>query len=98
MDKNVKKKTIEDKLSTIKYNCDDKSHLNVVQSKCKTCQKRVCTVICPANVYSYDEENDTLKVEYENCLECGACRIACENEAIMWEYPRSSKGVIFKNS
>lgn len=35
-------------------------------------------------------------VNYENCLECGACRIACENCSLGWEYPKGNKGVTFK--
>ena len=42
--------------------------------------------------------NDEIKVEYENCLECGACRMICPNNAIEWQYPKSSKGVIYKLS
>lgn len=97
MDKNIKK-TIEDKLSTIKYNCDNKGHLKPDKTICMNCKKRVCTFICPAAVYSYDEEKNTLNVEYENCLECGACRISCPFGAIDWNYPESDKGVVYKNS
>lgn len=97
-DKNIKKNSIKDKLSTIKYNCDIKSHLRVNQEICKNCQKRYCTYICPAGVYSYDDEKNVLNVEHENCLECGACRISCPNEALEWEYPSAQNGVIYKNS
>ena len=98
MDKNINKKSIQDKLSTIKYNCDNKSHLILDKAKCEKCKDKVCTVVCPAMVYSLDEDNGTIVVQNENCLECGACKIACPKSAIEWHYPSSGCGVVFKNS
>ena len=92
------KKSIQDKLATIKYNCSSKSHLSVNQKKCAKCKTKICTQICPAKVYEFDENIDEIIVQYENCLECGACRIACPKNAISWEYPESGCGVIFKNN
>ena len=97
-EENIKKKTIEDKLTTIKYNCSSKPHLTVDEQKCRNCEKRYCTYICPAGVYTYDENSNTVNVEYENCLECGACRIACPYGAIEWNYPEAGCGVIYKQS
>lgn len=98
MDENIKKNSIEDKLSTIKYNCDCESHLIADNEKCRLCENRVCTCICPANVYTYDENKNVLNVEYENCLECGACRIICPMDAIDWNYPKGKYGVNYKHS
>ena len=86
---------IEDKLFTIKYKTDNQSHLIPDMSKCLQCLDKTCTIICPANVYSYNNEEKKLTVSYEKCLECGACRIACKH--IDWIYPKSGKGVQFKN-
>lgn len=85
---------LEDKLYTIKYNPDTVSHLIPNEDICKTCKEKPCTYICPANVYQW--ENDKMIVNYENCLECGACRIVCEKKCLKWEYPKGTKGVIFK--
>ena len=95
---NENKKSIQDKLSTIKYNCSNKAHLVVDQKKCAKCKDKPCTIICPAKVYEADENLNEIVVQYENCLECGACRIACPKGAIAWEYPSSGCGVIFKNN
>ncbi len=97
-EENIKKNTIEDKLTTIKYNCDSESHLVLNKELCKNCESRCCTYICPAKVYTYDEDNNIINVDYENCLECGACRIACPLDAIDWQYPRAGCGVIYKQS
>ena len=92
------KKTIEDKLTTIKYNCDSESQLVIDRELCKNCESRCCTYICPAKVYVYDENQNIINVDYENCLECGACRIACPYGAINWNYPKAGYGVVFKQS
>lgn len=89
--------SLEDKLSKIKYEPDTQSHLRPDQQKCLTCKSRICTYVCPASVYEWIEEDKKLLVKYENCLECGACRIACEKKCIEWEYPKGTKGVTFKN-
>lgn len=89
--------SIDDKLSKIKYICDDVSHLTIDQEKCKNCKVKACTFICPANVWNWDDKKDKMIINYENCLECGACRIACKKENIEWNYPKGNKGVIFKN-
>lgn len=85
---------IDDKLYTLKYAPDEKSHICPDFSQCAKCSSKICTIICPAQVYKY--ENDKLIVNYENCLECGACRIACEKHCIDWEFPKGNKGVTFK--
>ena len=48
------------------------------------------------NVALVDENTGEIVVQYENCLECGACRIACPKHALKWEYPKGTKGVTFK--
>ena len=92
------KKIIQEKLATVKYNCSDKTHLVVNQKKCAKCKEKTCTFICPAGVYSVDENTKEIVVQYENCLECGACRIACPYGTIEWEYPEAGYGVIYKHS
>ena len=87
---------IDDKLFTVKYNCDETTHLNPCQADCAVCKDRTCTYVCPANVYEWDEVQGKLLVGFENCLECGACRIACTAQTLDWKYPKSGCGVSFK--
>ena len=63
---------------------------------CRFCW--MCHHICPADVYELDENLGEIVVRYENCLECGACRISCPKNAISWEYPTAGCGVILKNN
>lgn len=88
--------TLDDKLSKIKYEPDTKSHLNPDMEKCKVCISKICTRVCPAGVYEWLEDENRLLVKFENCLECGACRIMCEKKCLKWEYPKGTKGVTFK--
>ena len=87
---------IDDKLYRLKYKKDQESHLIIDEQICKTCKEKPCTYICPASVYVYEEKEDKIKINYENCLECGACRISCEKKAIKWLYPKAKFGVNFK--
>ena len=87
---------IDKKLSTVIYVTDDKSHLHPCQEDCRECVSKCCTFVCPAKVYEWSEERQELLVNYENCLECGACKIVCEKKSLGWEYPKGTKGVVFK--
>ena len=87
---------IENKLYTVKYTPDSESHLLPVQECCRICESKICTVICPANVYEWDNDKQKLIVKFENCLECGACRIACPDSSLGWCYLKGTKGVMFK--
>lgn len=94
-DKKIPEK-IEDKLFKLKFKTDTQCHLNPDQSKCLHCLEKVCTIVCPANVYSYNEAEKKVTVSYEKCLECGACKLICKH--INWSYPKSGKGVHFKKA
>ena len=90
--------SIDDKLFKVKYKSGSKSHLCPRNDLCTSCTEKYCVFVCPANVYEWDEQEGKLVVGYENCLECGACRIACRNCAIDWKYPEGGYGVTFKYS
>jgi len=90
---------IEDKLFLDGIKPDEsQSHLKIVdQAVClQRCGERgrPCTLVCPAKVYTW-EENKTV-VAYNNCLECGACRIYCPFGNIDWDYPRGGFGISYK--
>lgn len=88
---------IDEKLAPLKYNKDSESHLKADSDVCMRCEDRCCTYICPAEVYKWDEEKCIMNIRYENCLECGACKIACSRKNIIWDYPKADFGVKFKN-
>jgi len=87
-------KSTEEKLFTVKTNPDTESHLKIDEETCRKCETKVCLYVCPANVYQENEQSKTIVVNYENCLECGTCKIACDK--IDWKYPRAKYGVSYK--
>ncbi|MBO7672920.1 4Fe-4S dicluster domain-containing protein [bacterium] len=89
---------LDNKLATVKYSPDTVSHLKPCDEDCRECMSKCCTYICPAGVYEWSSEKQKLIINFENCLECGACRIVCEKQSLEWEYPKGTKGVTFKNS
>lgn len=95
---NIICENVDDKLAKVKYSPDSNSHLCIDKQKCLKCKVKNCTIVCPANVYEWNEKEKNLIVRYENCLECGACRIICDKNAIDWKYPKAGFGVTYKNS
>lgn len=85
--------SIDERLFTVKFSPDEVSHIEVDQSICKLCEQRICLHVCPANVYEYDDEFCVMNVNYENCLECGTCKICCKH--IKWKYPEGNFGANF---
>jgi len=90
-----KKMTLEQKLALVKTRKDSVSHIEVDQGLCSRCSQKVCLTICPAK--TYEEINGRIHTAYENCLECGSCRLVCPLGGIKWENPRGKFGVIFLN-
>lgn len=85
---------IDEKLATIKTNPDNESHLAPDVDSCRRCEQKSCLYVCPASVYEWDSKEQQLIVKYENCLECGACRIACDKQTLVWKYP--TFGITYK--
>ena len=94
----AKKLSLEDKLFTVRRREYGESHIKVDCRLCEDCLSRICTRVCPAEVYVWDEEKQTVHIRYENCLECGACRVACEMDAIQWMNPVDGAGIEYRQS
>ena len=90
--------TLEDKLYLIKFKPDEESHLVITEmNTCiEKCGTRACTSFCPAGVYKWDPKNKTMIVNYEECIECGSCRIGCPFGNVEWRYPRGGFGVQYR--
>ena len=88
---------VDAKLGRNVFKLDKNSHIDVRHEICRTrCTKRYCLFVCPSNVYSWSEERDQVHIEFEGCLECGACVIACRHDAIQWRYPQAGFGAQFR--
>jgi len=89
--------SLDDKLFTVRRKVFEKPHIQVDMELCRGCFKRICTYICPADVYRWNEEEQKLDIRYEDCLECGACRVACGLHNIEWSNPLWGTGIVYKN-
>ncbi|HJN16317.1 MAG TPA: 4Fe-4S dicluster domain-containing protein [Armatimonadota bacterium] len=89
---------LADKLGLVRYETDaDNSHLKArSDAVCGDCDGKPCIGCCPAEVYRWDDDGP-LEVAYENCLECGVCKIVCPFDNIEWEYPRGGYGLSYKH-
>ncbi len=91
---------VEEKLYTLRYKRDEQPHLVIKEAqKCVECAMKngvpqPCIAVCPANVYSWIDQK--IVVSYENCVECGSCRIACPYDNISWKYPRYGLGIALR--
>ena len=93
----MKKTSIEDKLFLLRYKHQNPPHLKIIDASvcASSCKTKLCLNVCPAK--SYELINDSeVKCNYENCLECGSCRIVCPENNIEWTYPVSGLGVSFR--
>ena len=87
---------IEAKLGLNVFKIDEQPHIVIDNEICRSrCQLRPCLHVCPANLYTQDADEE-IKVDFEGCLECGTCFIACRDEALTWFYPRAGHGVQYR--
>ena len=86
---------IDDKLALNLFHVDQDPHIQVDQEICRRCPHKLCTHICPVENYTLDGDG-TVVFSWEGCLECGTCRIICDQGAISWDYPRGGYGISYR--
>ena len=86
--------SLDDKLGLVKRKIDKTSHIEVDQEGFGKCPDRPILFICPANVYEENPESGECTVNFENCLECGTCRIVCR-DYVDWKNPQGGFGVSY---
>jgi ferredoxin like protein len=82
------------RLDTTVYKPDPEPHIVIRKELCLQCERRPCTIVCPANLYAW--ENGQIVHNCDGCLECGSCRIVCPYDAITWRYPIGGYGVRYR--
>ena len=89
---------IDAKLGLDVFKLDKEPHIVIDDPVCRTrCTNRACLYVCPADLYEVNDEG-TMTVNWEGCLECGTCMICCDEGALTWGYPRSQFGVQYRMS
>jgi len=87
---------IDDKLALNLFHVDKDPHIRLDQEICRRCPHKLCTYVCPVENYTIDGDNNNVVFSWEGCLECGTCRIVCDQGAIAWDYPRGGCGVSYR--
>lgn len=85
--------TIQEKLYGITFCPNTESHIKTNPGICSICKGKECTKFCPAEVFAWSAVDDELIVAYENCLECGVCKMGCPYEAIEYNHPKAGFGI-----
>ena len=89
---------VEEKLGRNVFKVDKEGHIRIDHQICRAkCKTKYCLFVCPAKVYTLGPEGDVHGAP-DGCLECGACVIACPEEALSWHYPRAGFGVQYRFS
>jgi len=97
-DKEIPKVNVAEKLGSLTFKSDQKSHISIEDpAVClEKCPDKPCLTGCPAQVYEWDEGGKKVVVSFENCIECGACRMLCPLDNIKCHWPRGGFGVQYK--
>jgi len=93
------KVNLDEKLGMLTYKADTGNpHIKIKNDHVclNECNEKPCTIVCPANVYHWEETQKKILVSYENCIECGACRMICPFDNIDCHWPRGGFGVQYK--
>jgi ferredoxin like protein len=90
-------KAIEERLYADETRPDAISHLEITDPEaCLECPGRPCALVCPSATYRWSEEDRRISVSFENCLECGTCRVVCPKANITWRYPMGGMGICYR--
>ncbi|MBI5445994.1 MAG: 4Fe-4S dicluster domain-containing protein [Deltaproteobacteria bacterium] len=88
---------IEERLYVDESRPDRTSHIDIVRpDACPECAGRECVAVCPSGTYRWSEEQGRIQVSFENCLECGSCRIVCPRSNVSWRYPMGGMGICYR--
>jgi len=71
------------------------AHISIKTGKEKDFRLRKMAMICPAGLYSVNEQGET-SLTIDGCLECGTCRLVCGTDVLEWSYPEGGAGVQFR--
>jgi len=93
--------SVEAKLGTLEWKKSPETHISLrdasPQAPCALqCGPKTCVAVCPAKVYEWEAAHQKVVVNYENCIECGACRMLCPYDNIICDWPLGGTGVKYK--
>lgn len=75
-------------------------HLRILRTEdCKACIVKFgapCTLFCPAQVYTLNDEGTGIRIDPSNCLHCKTCQIKDPYQNIIWDLPEGGGGPQYK--
>jgi len=71
-------------------------HIKIRPGMEKDARLKAAVRLCPAGLYSENENGEVALASVDGCLECGTCRIACGADALEWSYPEGGTGVQYR--
>ncbi len=86
----------DEQLAVICFQPDEEwQHVLILDDAiCQKCRAKQCLTFCPSGVFKESTDaKQPLMVLYKQCVECGGCRLICDN--IDFSYPRGGYGVTF---
>ena len=87
---------VDVKLGVNKFNVDEEHPHIVVKADADKQVLELLVKACPAGLYK-KQDDGSVRFDYDGCLECGTCRIICdEHRNLEWEWPRGGFGILFK--
>jgi ferredoxin like protein len=71
-------------------------HIKIRAGMEKDPRLKAAVRLCPAGLYSENENGEVVLATIDGCLECGTCRLACGVDVLEWNYPEGGTGVQFR--
>jgi len=87
-----KKMRIEELIRRNIWEVDKERHIEILDEK--SLPKKQLLLLCPMRCYV--EEEGRLVMHYEECVECGLCRILSNPKSLRWDLPRGGMGIRYR--
>ncbi len=87
---------VEEKIAKNAIKPNERSHIELDEARCATCENRICIAACPAGLYRVEPTTAKVMVDHAGCLECGTCSIVCSNGSVSWRYPEPGHGIRYR--
>lgn len=74
------------------WDVDKERHIEIVSTE--GLPVKTLLTLCPMRCYVL--EDNRLVFHYEDCVECGLCRVVSSPDKLRWSLPRGGKGIRYR--
>ena len=86
----------QEKLSKNCYQIDQNHPHIVLATDPDHSQLEKLVAACPAGLYQQNPDG-SLSFDFHGCLECGTCRLLCDEKVLArWQYPSTGYGIVLR--